>query len=76
LEISSGTFIDNIRVEFTPGTVGSGAKDMEVSCNKEAPLEQSETDARAVGKRYARRRANIIFEYGEKSLGRDLQYRI
>jgi hypothetical protein len=61
LEISSGTFIDNIRVEFTPGTVGSGAKDMEVSCNKDVPEEQSETDARAViAKRLKTLKANIL----------------
>jgi hypothetical protein len=53
--------MDKSRVEFTPGTVGSGENEREVSCNKEAPLEQSETDARAVDARYARRRASIIF---------------
>jgi hypothetical protein len=39
-----GTFISRRRVEFTPGTVGSGAKLIDVSLNREAPFEQSDTE--------------------------------
>jgi hypothetical protein len=32
-------------VEFSPGTVGSGEKDMDVSLNSDSPFEQSDTVA-------------------------------
>ena len=49
--ISSGTDIDSSRVEFSPGTVGSGKKDMDVSLNSDNPFEQSDTVAELDTKR-------------------------
>jgi hypothetical protein len=40
-----GTFIESRSVEFFPGTVGSGKKDIDVSVNLDVPDEQSLTDA-------------------------------
>jgi hypothetical protein len=70
--ISSGIFIDRRRVEFCPGIVGSGEKDIEVSLKRDAPLEQSETDPYALPIADARiaRRANILMYTSGKSLGR------
>jgi hypothetical protein len=42
--ISCGIFIERSRVEFSPGTVGSGEKDIDVNLNRETPFEQSVTD--------------------------------
>lgn len=43
--ISSGTESERSRVEFIPGTVGSGLNDIESIVNSAFPFEQSETDA-------------------------------
>jgi len=37
--------MESKRVEFWPGTVGSGEKLTEVSWKREAPFEQSDTEA-------------------------------
>ena len=59
-------------MEFLPGTVGSGEKDIEVSLKSEAPLEQSETEPYAPPTADARiaRRANILMYTRGNSLGR------
>ena len=43
LVISSGTVIERNKVEFSPGTVGSGEKDIDVNLKREPPFEQSDT---------------------------------
>jgi len=45
-DTSAGTSRDKRRVEFSPGTVGSGEKLMEVSLSSDLPLEQSVTEER------------------------------
>ena len=45
---SAGTCINKRRVEFSPGTVGSGEKLIEVSVSRDFPLEQSVTEERLV----------------------------
>lgn len=40
-----GTSMESKRVEFWPGTVGSGEKLTDVNWKREAPLEQSDTEA-------------------------------
>lgn len=55
---SSGTFRESRSVEFSPGTVGSGEKDMDTGWNREAPLEQSDTELRATGESRKVIRAN------------------
>jgi hypothetical protein len=45
---SAGTSRDKRRVEFSPGTVGSGEKVMEVSVSSDLPLEQSVTEEKPV----------------------------
>jgi len=68
--ISSGTFIERRSVEFWPGTVGSGEKDIEVSLKREAPFEQSVTEAlEATTDARKARTANIILYNRMKSLG-------
>jgi hypothetical protein len=50
--------MDKRSVEFSPGTVGSGEKDMDVGLKTEAPLEQSDTELRATGESRKAVRAN------------------
>ena len=45
LLMASGTFMERRRVEFLPGTVGSGENDMDVGLKRDWPLEQSDTEA-------------------------------
>jgi hypothetical protein len=60
LVTSVGTFIDNKSVEFSPGTVGSGEKLIDVSVKRAAPLEQSDTEESAEAVRRGVRMWNIL----------------
>jgi hypothetical protein len=55
-----GTFIDSKRVEFSPGTVGSGEKVIDVSVKSARPLEQSDTEESAEAIRRGARMRNIL----------------
>ena len=62
--ISLGTVIESNNVEFSPGTVGSGEKDIDVNLKSEPPFEQSVRDAKdddADRARAKRRGAHILF---------------
>jgi hypothetical protein len=56
----AGTFIDSKRVEFSPGTVGSGEKLIDVSVKRARPLEQSDTEERAEAIRRGARMRNMF----------------
>ena len=56
----SGTDNERRRVEFWPGTVGSGENDMDVIVKSAFPFEQSETEALTVAKREMNRPSIII----------------
>jgi hypothetical protein len=55
-----GTFIDKRSVEFSPGTVGSGEKLIEVNVKSPRPLEQSDTEERAEAVRRGTRMRNMF----------------
>jgi hypothetical protein len=60
LATSVGTFIDRSSVEFSPGTVGSGEKLIDVSVKRAAPFEQSDTEERAEAVRREAKMRNIF----------------
>ena len=78
LLISSGTFMERRRVEFLPGTVGSGENDMDVGLKRDWPLEQSDTEA-PVDARSRVNRANtrlILDGIRDQSLGHFTLYQV
>jgi hypothetical protein len=78
LLIVSGTFMERRRVEFLPGTVGSGENDMDVGLKSDWPLEQSDTEA-PVDARSRERRANtrlILDGIRDQSLGHFTLYQV
>jgi hypothetical protein len=78
LLIASGTFIERRRVEFLPGTVGSGEKVMDVGLKRDWPLEQSDTEAPADAKsRESRVNTRLILHIiRDQSLGHFTLYQV